>query len=60
MKDNQGRTKQIDRFIETARSIGTDEDESAFKSKLATIARQKPKDEAAVKISKRGQKKATG
>ena len=34
---------QIDRFKEAARAIGADEDESAFKVKLAVIARQKPK-----------------
>ena len=32
---------QHDRFIETARAIGADEDEAAFKAKLAVIARQK-------------------
>lgn len=34
---------QRERFIEAARAAGTDEDESAFKAKLAVIARQKPK-----------------
>lgn len=32
------------RFVETARALGCDEDEAAFKEKLAVIARQKPKD----------------
>ena len=36
---------QRDRFIEAARQLGADEDEAAFKAKLAQIARQKPKDE---------------
>ena len=36
---------QLDRFIETARKLGADEDEAAFKEKLAMIARQKVKDE---------------
>ncbi len=36
---------QSDRFIEAARQLGADEDEAAFKAKLAQIARQKPKDE---------------
>ena len=36
---------QATRFIETARALGCDEDEAAFKAKLAVIARQKPKDE---------------
>ncbi len=36
---------QADRFIETARALGADEDEAAFKAKLGVIARQKPKDE---------------
>jgi hypothetical protein len=31
-------TEQPDRFIETARQLGADEDEAAFKVKLATIA----------------------
>ena len=40
-----GSREQRDRFIEAARELGADEDEAAFKAKLATIARQKPKDE---------------
>ena len=40
-----GATSQIERFKETARTLGCDEDEAAFKAKLAVIARQKPKDE---------------
>jgi len=35
---------QRERFIEAARSLGADEDEAAFKAKLAQIARHKPKD----------------
>lgn len=31
------------RFLETARALGCDEDEAAFKAKLGVIARQKPK-----------------
>lgn len=49
---------QRDRFIETVRALGADEDEAAFKAKLATIARQKPKADA-IKLSanqKRGLK----
>lgn len=34
---------QSDCFIETARQLGADGDEAAFKEKLATIARQRPK-----------------
>ncbi len=34
---------QRDRFIKAARQLGADEDEAAFKAKLALIARQKPK-----------------
>lgn len=37
--------EQSARFIETARALGCDEDEAAFKAKLAVIARQKPKGE---------------
>jgi hypothetical protein len=37
---------QSERFIETARELGCDEDDSAFKAKLKVIAQQKPKDEA--------------
>ncbi len=37
-------TTRRDRFIETARKLGADEDEEAFKDKLGVIARQKPKD----------------
>jgi hypothetical protein len=39
------RSAQIERFREATRTIGADEDEAAFKAKLAVIARQKPKDE---------------
>lgn len=34
---------QHDRFIEAARQLGADEDEAAFKAKLAAVARHKPK-----------------
>ncbi len=37
---------QRDRFIETARKLRADEDEAAFKAKLALIARQKSKEDA--------------
>ena len=33
---------QIERFRETARALGADEDEAAFDEKLRVIARQKP------------------
>ena len=36
---------QSERFIETVRAFGCDEDEAAFKAKLAVIARQKSNDE---------------
>ena len=39
-KDRQ----QSEQFVETARALGADQDETAFKAKLAGIARQKPKD----------------
>ena len=42
----QAVTSQRNRFIEAARSIGADEDEAAFKAKLAVVARQKPGDNA--------------
>jgi hypothetical protein len=41
--DTRPKKSQRERFIETARAIGADEDEAAFKAKLAVIARQKPK-----------------
>jgi len=34
---------QIERFRETARALGCDEDEAAFDEKLKVIARHKPK-----------------
>jgi len=34
---------QIERFKETARQLGCDEDEAAFDEKLRQIARAKPK-----------------
>lgn len=36
---------QHDRFIETARALGCDEDEAVFDGKLKAIVRQKPKSE---------------
>ena len=46
MNDNPpAKSSQRERFIDTARALGADEDEAAFKVKLAVIARQKPKDE---------------
>ncbi len=42
-KKESGGRGQHDRFIEAARQLGADEDEGAFKTKLALIARQKPK-----------------
>ena len=46
-KSGQDATRQqFDRFIETARALGCDEDEAAFDEKLKVIVRQKPKSEA--------------
>ena len=36
---------QHKKFVETARALGCDEDEAAFREKLRVIARQKSKDE---------------
>jgi hypothetical protein len=35
---------QAERFAAAAKALGADEDEAAFRAKLAVIARQKPKD----------------
>ena len=43
---------QSERFKATARALGADEDEAAFKAKLGVIARQKPKDEPKPKTPK--------
>ena len=49
---------QHDKFVEIARELGADEDEAAFKEKLAVIARQKPKDAPANPVrGKRGDKR---
>lgn len=37
---------QIERFREMARELGCDEDEEAFKAKLAQVMRHQPKVEA--------------
>ena len=42
-KDSEDQV-QSRRFIETARALDCDEDECAFKAKLAVIVRQNPKD----------------
>lgn len=47
LETGKGNKSQSARFMETARALGCDEDEAAFKAKLAVIARQKPKDEIA-------------
>jgi hypothetical protein len=36
-------SSQADRFIETARELGCDEDEAAFEEKLKRIATAKPR-----------------
>lgn len=41
---NANADAQRNRFIEAARALGADEDEAAFKAKLALIAKQEPKD----------------
>lgn len=42
------------KFTETARALGADESEAAFKAKLAVIARQAPKDEPEPKKDSNG------
>jgi hypothetical protein len=37
--------RQIDRFKEAARQLGTDDDEAAFNERLRRLAKQKPKDD---------------
>ncbi len=44
MVEKPPNSSQRDRFIETARALDADEDEEAFRAKLRTIAKQKPKD----------------
>jgi hypothetical protein len=52
MNDANEKKPQRDRFIETARALGADEGETAFKAKLAVIARHKPKDAKPVRDKK--------
>ena len=40
---NRPPKSQSERFVDAARHLGADEDEAAFKAKLAQVARQKPK-----------------
>ena len=47
MSTKKDDASQMDRFKEMARHLGCDEDEAAFKAKLAVIARQKVKVEPA-------------
>lgn len=42
-KRDTHKTSQSDRFIETARELGCDEDEKAFDDKLKRIVKAKPK-----------------
>lgn len=55
---------QRDRFVEIARAIGADEDEAAFRAKLATTARQRigpdPKSPAEKPACKPRSSKASG
>jgi hypothetical protein len=48
---------QRDRFIEAARDLGADEDETAFKARLATIVRQRPAPELPTEKPKRKARK---
>jgi hypothetical protein len=43
--------------METARALGADEDEAAFKAKLGVIARQKPREEIAPVRPPKGKEK---
>ena len=42
IKDIKSKKSQHERFIETARELGCDEDEAAFDNKLRAIAKPKP------------------
>jgi len=44
MSGNGKVQSQRDKFVDKARELEADEDESAFEDKLKRIARQKPKD----------------
>ena len=46
MKKTTDQKPQRERFIETARELGCDEDEAAFEEKLRRIATVKPKPKA--------------
>lgn len=56
MSKEASKPTQRVRFIETARVLGADEDEAAFKAKLAVIARQKLKGEPTREIAKKEDK----
>jgi hypothetical protein len=45
-KNKSDERSQSERFIETARELGCDEDEAAFEEKLRQIATAKPKPKA--------------
>jgi len=45
-------TSQEDRFASVARELGCDEDEAAFKEKLAVIGRRRPAAPAASSINR--------
>jgi hypothetical protein len=51
--DNGEMKPQIERFRETARALGADEDIEHFRDKLRVIARQKPKDDSTPTPKKR-------
>jgi hypothetical protein len=48
---------QHKKFVETARALGCDEDEAAFREKLRVIARQKSKDEPKLVVKSLPRKK---
>jgi len=58
-KDKQEQPGQLERFKETARKLGVDEDEGAFKKKLGVIARQGPKSQTGRHPGKVGKSKIT-
>ena len=51
---------QSQRFIETARELGCDDDMDAFKEKLKVIARQKPTPENAAQTPNRRRGRRSG
>ncbi|MGA9866369.1 MAG: hypothetical protein WBQ75_07985 [Acetobacteraceae bacterium] len=58
-RQENANTDQRQKFIKAACDLGADENEAAFKAKLAVIARQKPRNEPPIQPASKPVRKRT-